>query len=201
MFFSVVSALVVYFRWDIKYSIAKYKANRKPRPQDQQNVIEIPLNEHYDAFVSYTPADLHWVTHELIPNLEESTSEDIHFRLCISDRDFLPGRFIVDNIHESIERSKKAMFLVTEAFLNSEWNEFELNMSQVKLFDDRKDMIILVFLEKLRRDDIPRTLRTLMGHVPHLQWPEKERKRRVLVYIFCTHSCPDNCLTYISTKE
>lgn len=171
-----VIGLLICFRWDIKFTVALHKA-KKEQKHRQNEGIEIPMQEHYDAFISYCSDDLEWIKNELIPNLEEA--EDIKFRLCISDRDFLPGGAITENIVENLDKSRKAIFLITEQFLNSEWQSFELSMGQVKLFDNRKNMIILLFLEKIDRDDIPKRLRGLMRHVPRLNWPKKENKRRV----------------------
>ena len=46
----------------------------------------------FDAFISYHEADKEWVTEELLKHLDEQG-----FTVCWDDRDFEPGRTIIEN--------------------------------------------------------------------------------------------------------
>nr|KAG5691245.1 hypothetical protein BaRGS_015213 [Batillaria attramentaria] len=53
------------------------------------------LQEHdfqYDVFVSYASEDQDWVFQHLMPELEGR----LGLRLCLHERDFIPGKHIVD---------------------------------------------------------------------------------------------------------
>lgn len=58
----------------------------------------------YHAFISYSHSDADWVRDQLLPCLENNRNP---YRLCIHERDFMPGRWIIDNIIDNIENSRK----------------------------------------------------------------------------------------------
>lgn len=58
----------------------------------------------YHAFISYSHCDADWVRDQLLPCLENNRNP---YRLCIHERDFMPGKWIIDNIIDNIERSRK----------------------------------------------------------------------------------------------
>ena len=52
----------------------------------------------YDVFVCYADKDMDWVSDHLMPQLEGERQ----LRLCIHERDFIPGKNIVDNISDCV---------------------------------------------------------------------------------------------------
>uniref|UniRef100_A0A8C6UE25 TIR domain-containing protein n=1 Tax=Neogobius melanostomus TaxID=47308 RepID=A0A8C6UE25_9GOBI len=123
----------------------------------------------YDAFVSYNSHDEAWVYRELVPHLEQ----DQGWRLCLHHRDFLPGKPIVENIAEAIYGSRKTICVVSRRYLQSEWCSKEMQLASFRLFDEREDVLILVFLE-----DIPSShlspyyrMKRLLKRRSYLSWP------------------------------
>ncbi|XP_070537028.1 toll-like receptor 2 [Ptychodera flava] len=108
--------------------------------QLQINDEEQPINKRYDAFVVYNQHDSDWVIHELVPHLENI--DPPNFKLCIHERDFLPGYDIFENILDSIEQSKKTMLILSPDFAASEWCYFEMRMAQSCLFEEKRDIIV-----------------------------------------------------------
>lgn len=123
----------------------------------------------YDAFVSYNVHDEAWVYGELVPHLEQEQG----WKLCLHHRDFVPGKPIVENITEAIYGSRKTLCVISRRYLQSEWCSREMQVASFRLFDECKDVLILVFLE-----DIPschlspyyRMRRVLKKHT-YLSWP------------------------------
>lgn len=76
---------------------AKYRAHKEKAAGDLGTFA-------YHAFISYSHSDADWVRDELLPCLENNRNP---YRLCIHERDFMPGRWIIDNIIENIESSRK----------------------------------------------------------------------------------------------
>nr|AHV90682.1 toll-like receptor 22 [Labeo rohita] len=99
----------------------------------------------YDAFISYNTEDESWVMEELIPKLEGEQG----WRLCLHHRDFEPGRPIIDNIIDGIYSSRKTICLITRNYLKSNWCSSEVQVASFRLFDEQKDVLILVFLEDI----------------------------------------------------
>ncbi|XP_019628159.1 PREDICTED: toll-like receptor 13 [Branchiostoma belcheri] len=125
----------------------------------------------YDAFVSYNCESLRWVQNHLIPNLEERRP---HYRLCIADRDFIGGRDIVDNITDGILQSRKTVCLLTRRFIRSGWCTLEFKIARHRLFDEGKDVLILVLLENIPVTQLSRyhLLQKLMSKKTYLVWPQ-----------------------------
>ncbi|KAL6470286.1 hypothetical protein MHYP_G00214050 [Metynnis hypsauchen] len=131
----------------------------------------------YDAFISYNAQDEPWVVEELVPNLEDEQG----WRLCLHYRDFEPGRPILDNIMDGIYSSRKTICLITHNYLRSNWCSKEIQMANFRLFNDQKDVLILVFLE-----DIPTChlspyyqMRKLVKKKTYLKWPKPGDDARV----------------------
>jgi hypothetical protein len=61
----------------------------------------------YDVFVSYAKENLTWVRQNIMAELEGRMG----LRLCIHERDFIPGNNIVDNIADCVSSSKKVMMV------------------------------------------------------------------------------------------
>lgn len=102
--------------------------------------------------------------------------------LCLHKRDFLPGQWIVDNIISAIERSHHTIFVLSENFVQSDWCRYELDFSHFWLFDGQsgRDPAILILLEPLSKDDVPKRfckLRKLMSSTTYLEWPQEEDRR------------------------
>ena len=56
----------------------------------------------YDLFVCYAKEDMDWVSEHLMVELENKR----RLRLCIHERDFVPGKNILDNISDCVEGRK-----------------------------------------------------------------------------------------------
>lgn len=110
--------------------------------------------------------------------VEDSSSSPL--RLCLHQRDFLPGRWVLDNIMSSMESSRRTVFVLSENFVRSEWCRFELDFSHFWLFDGAGgEAAILILLEPLEDSTIPTRfcrLRRLLRSTTYLEWPQQEDK-------------------------
>ncbi|NXM50589.1 TLR21 protein, partial [Gymnorhina tibicen] len=158
--------------WYVRMTWAWLRAKRKPKRAPPKDVC-------YDAFVSYSENDSDWVENTMVRELEQACPP---FRLCLHKRDFVPGKWIVDNIIDSIERSRKTLFVLSEHFVQSEWCKYELDFSHFRLFDENNDAAILVLLEPIQSKAIPKRfckLRKIMNTKTYLEWPAGEEQQQV----------------------
>lgn len=72
----------------------------------------------YDAYIIHAVKDKNWVTKNFIP-LEENNEPVIKF--CLEERDFEAGVSEFEAIVDSINRSRKIIFVVTEHLLKDAW--------------------------------------------------------------------------------
>ncbi|KAG7282730.1 hypothetical protein CRUP_017656, partial [Coryphaenoides rupestris] len=124
----------------------------------------------YDAFISYNVQDEEWVHRELLPALEDERG----WRLCLHHRDFQPGRPIIENITEAIYSSRKTICVISKHYLESEWCSREIQMASFRLFDEKKDVLILLFLEDLLDHQLSPyyRMRKLVKKSTYLSWPQ-----------------------------
>ncbi|XP_077156171.1 toll-like receptor 2 [Paroedura picta] len=158
--------------WYMKMTWAWLQAKRKPRRDLNKEIC-------YDAFVSYSEHDSEWVENVMVQELEQANPP---FKLCLHKRDFMPGKWIVDNIIDSIEKSYKTLFVLSEHFVQSEWCKYELDFSHFRLFDENNDAVILILLEPIPEQTIPKRfckLRKLMNTKTYLEWPRDDNQQQI----------------------
>ncbi|KAL9820799.1 uncharacterized protein GJ701_017407 [Geothlypis trichas] len=124
----------------------------------------------YDTFVSYNSRDEQWVLEELVPELERGA-----LRLCLHHRDFRPGRAIVDNIVDAVYNSRHTVCVVSRGYLRSEWCSLEIQMASYRLFDELRDVLVLIFLEDIPEAELSafHRMRRVLLRRTHLRWPSE----------------------------
>ena len=138
-------------RWRMRwyyYSIKRHLRQKDGSTQDTNHY-------RYDACVVYADADLNWVAHELIEQVET----DWALSLFVYDRDSQAGFPIAENIVQSLETSRYVLFVVTPDFCDDKWCDFALNMA---LLRDHKSLVML-YIKPIVHDCASRTLRALMN--------------------------------------
>ncbi|XP_065149346.2 uncharacterized protein [Paramisgurnus dabryanus] len=125
----------------------------------------------YDVFVSYSSKDECWVMEKLLPNLEQRGPPFL--RLCLHSRDFQLGQDIVENITDSIYASRRTLCLVSRNYLRSTWCSLEMRLGTYRLQVEQRDILILVFLEKIpsRLLSYHHRLARLVKTRTYLDWP------------------------------
>ena len=174
-----VSVFLYRHKWDVRFFCLKYVTNRKAYQEFEESEEEY----EYDAFVSFHSDDQDWVWNELHENLgrtEDNVETDDHlrFRLCIHERDFVPGGLIEENILRSIESSMKTIVVLSRNFLQSVWCEFELQIARRECIKRGRDLIIAVMLEPLPGDiRISSSVERLIRKNTYIEWPTEELDR------------------------
>ncbi|XP_052069608.1 toll-like receptor 4 [Mytilus californianus] len=161
-------AFIYRHRWKLRYIFYTAKLKYTSIKNTEDN-----LNEYtYDAFISYSDEDRTFVTQDCIQNLEH----DYNLRLCIHQRDFLPGQDITDNIINAIQNSRKTICIITRSFLDSYYCMFEYNMARMENVHSRKgkNVLFLVFYEKLLPEELPLLLYELIQKQSYIEYPNDE---------------------------
>lgn len=173
--FVVIVCMLLCYKFDIPWYLrttcqiiqSKYRARNSPETR------EFP----YHAFISYSYSDADWVRRVLLPRLENSNPP---YRICIHERDFLPGKWIIDNIIENIENSRKIIFVLSHNFVNSEWCNYELYFAHQRAIGHAFEDVILVVKENVSMEDLPKRffrLRKLLSTKTYLEWPLEENRQ------------------------
>ena len=162
--FTVVFTLFRY-RWHLR--LVLYQACRGRGDVRRQRLQNGTF--HYDVFVSYEAEDLRWVRQNLMPELEDR----LRLRLCLHERDFIPGKDIVDNIVDCVESSKKIMMLFSPNFARSPWCQFELKYCLSHVMDLEDDLIV-VFLDDVRSRDMTAAMMGVLKTTTYIQWVDDD---------------------------
>ena len=112
----------------------------------------LPLGKKYHIFISYK---------SISPDRETACRIDTFLRrkgykCCLHDREFLPGAAIVENIENSIERSIKVVFLLSENSKACEWCQYELTVTKTISIENKSYKPIIL---KLDDCDVPDAMR------------------------------------------
>ncbi|CAH1263388.1 TLR1 [Branchiostoma lanceolatum] len=108
----------------------------------------------YDFFVSHSSKDADWVDFALLPAMEA----DLGFKGCVADRDFVPGKSVIDNIIYSIENSYKTLLILTPNFVTSEWCKYETQQALMESLKCKTGRVIPIML---RDCQVPASVRTI----------------------------------------
>ena len=179
IFVIALSVFLYRHKWDVRFFFLRYVTNRKA----YQELEESEKEYEYDAFVSFNGDDQDWVWNELHENLGRTedlveTDNQPRYRLCIHERDFVPGDLIEENILRSIESSRKTIVVLSRNFLQSVWCEFELQIARKLCVDRGRDLIIAVMLEPLPTNvKISQCVERLVRKNTYIEWPTDPHER------------------------
>ncbi|XP_064620508.1 toll-like receptor 13 [Lineus longissimus] len=161
----VVTAVSVQYRGYIRYACMLVRARWRG-----YDALNEGRSFKYDTFVSYNREDAAWVLRVLRPKLED----EVGYQICLHDRDFTVGEDILDNIIMSIDESRKTILVLSDNFAKSQWCQLEMSLAQHKLFEDNRDVLILIRLGEVAEENMTRTMRMLMRTKTYITWPQNE---------------------------
>ncbi|XP_072025043.1 toll-like receptor 6 [Amphiura filiformis] len=172
----VLIFVAIRYRWHISYKFFLiFKRSKKESYIDEETLVEsssgdgvLGNNRQYDAYVAYSRGDEDWILNEFLHKLED-TEEPL--RLFIGDRDFPLGECILDCIAEGIQRSRKTVLVLSPRFAEDEWRYFEMQMAQQRLFQEGRDVLVLVLLEDIPEEKLTMLMRHMLCHRDYLKWP------------------------------
>ena len=110
------------YRHYIRYILLRMRMRR-----ERLDALLGRYNEYkYDGFVSCTREGAKWAKRFLLPILE---NEETDLKFCVAQRDFILGKTIIDNIMDTISKSRKTILLIDHTFIDSKWCNKELLLS------------------------------------------------------------------------
>ncbi|XP_071180910.1 toll-like receptor 6 [Mytilus edulis] len=159
IFVVMLVSLVYKGRWHIRHAIYLCHVRRKGYEgmDDVSNIL-------YSGFVVYCEEDQEWVKDKFVKMVEINDR-----KLCIHNRDFDGGKLIIDNIANGIARSKKVILILSRAMIKSDWCLFEMRLAHKK-FLKRADSLLIIMLETVSPDDMPKSLHTLLIISTYIRW-------------------------------
>ncbi|XP_034069269.1 toll-like receptor 8 [Gymnodraco acuticeps] len=164
--FMFVATVSHFFYWDASYVMHYMKAKIKGyRAFNSPGAI-------YDVFVTYDTTDPHvteWVMRNLRVKLEEEGEK--HLPLCLEERDWTPGAPLVNNLTQSIQYSRKTLFVLTEGYVKTGVFKLAMYLAHQRLLDENLDVIVLLMLEPVLQHSHFLRLRRRLCEKSVVEWP------------------------------
>jgi hypothetical protein len=157
-----IGLLLYSYRWHLR--LVLYEAFRGREDGARQRRLR-EKNFLFDVFVSYAMEDRAWVHRHLVAQLESR----LGLRLCIHERDFIPGQQIVDNIAKCVDRSKKMIMVFSKDFVRSEWCQFELTYC-LRHVMDYDDALIIVCVDDVTSRELLTAMMAVLKTTTYIQW-------------------------------
>nr|QNQ79671.1 toll-like receptor [Anadara sativa] len=164
MLFTLIASVIAFrFRWRISYFFHRYL---------RQDIQLLDMSEYvYDAFVAYPADDYQWIWREMRVQMENNYG----LKLCLHDREFVPGETISQNIHDFMQKSKKIIFDVTPGFVDARWFDYELEMARMDMMERRNNNGIIVIIRNgIQPEHMPRAFNNIWHSITCLSWPDDE---------------------------
>ena len=158
----IIILIVLYkrYKWHIKYYMYLMHSKRETQNMSYDG------HYRYDAFVAYVSYDRHWVLSNLMAKLEG----ELGYKLCLHERDFLPGQTILDQISQTIQHSRKVILVLSDNFAKSQWCQYEILLAQHRLMEDGGNVLILIMLEEIRGKYMTNCLSMLLRTMTYTKW-------------------------------
>lgn len=128
----------------------------------------------YDVFIAYASEDITWIREHLMPQLEGERG----LKLCVSERDFTPGKEIVANITDSLEVSRQVMVVFSTDFARSPWCQYELTLCLTHALENAYDLLV-VYLQDIPPWEMTKKMSAVLKTCTYLQWSDNHEMQRL----------------------
>ncbi|XP_051964066.1 toll-like receptor 9 [Xyrauchen texanus] len=163
------------YGWDLWYCIQILWTGHKGHTPANASMAD----SHYDAFVVFDTSNMavrDWIYKEMIVGLERRGRW--RFRLCLEERDWLPGVSCIENLHKAVYNSRKTVFVLTSPSGYSDASgvvKQTFLLVQQRLLDERVDVAVLVLLDALFPKFKYLQMRKRLCKKSVLSWPKNPR--------------------------
>ncbi|XP_005096926.1 toll-like receptor 4 [Aplysia californica] len=94
----------------------------------------------FDAFILYAEEDRDFVLETMLTELETKRGH----KLCVEDRDFMPGTFITTNITCAVQSSTLTVPVISPDFLSGEYSEYGVQMALCEMVFEKRSVLHLL---------------------------------------------------------
>ncbi|KAL4240824.1 Toll-like receptor 7 [Mactra antiquata] len=173
VFLGIVLGGVVYRnRWNLRYIFR----NAKLKHFNYQSIHADNERQYtYDVFVSYANEDGNFIRNKIYPWLQQK-----ELRVCLHEKNFIPGKNIADNILDAISNSQITLAILSNDYLSSTWCTYEFNMARMESIYDRDGSTCLsvVLLEDVQTSKMTNEMLHWLRRNTYLEYTTDEQGER-----------------------
>eukprot|EP00062_Callorhinchus_milii_P006108 gi/632946297/ref/XP_007888489.1/ PREDICTED: toll-like receptor 7 [Callorhinchus milii] len=189
--FTLLPILQKLFGWDFWYTFHVIAAKVQGSKTTPSGTLQ------YDAFIVFDTAHeavADWVYHELVVNLEKRGP--LSSKLCLEERDWIPGKTSIENLYDAIYKSRKTVFILTNGHFVSGMLRQAFFIAHQRLLDEKTDVIVLVLLDGSLKESKYLQLRKKLCRASVLKWPKNPHAEHYFWYKLQRILARDNRLQY-----
>ncbi|CAL1541894.1 unnamed protein product [Lymnaea stagnalis] len=161
----LLASLMYRYRWKLRYlrSIALVKlVGSRPGA--------VKIGYKFDAYIIYSDDTRRFVVRDCVRELEEKRGH----RLCIEERDFLPGTYNVSNIVSGVQNSARTVAMVTPEFYQGEYSEYGVKMALMEEIFMHRSVLFLCMCEPTDNRDLSHDLLTALKQNNYIEFPPRD---------------------------
>ena len=144
-----------------------YEMEYMPLLAMKHNQVKTAGSQEFHAFISYSDDDYAYSVHVLRPCLEAKG-----LRLCIPDREFIPGASIEENVIDAINSSKHTVLVISKNHVD-EWALFTFRVAFEKSLREKKNHLIVILMDNIDRDRLDKEIKQYLNSYVSLSTNER----------------------------
>ncbi|XP_059162589.1 toll-like receptor 4 [Physella acuta] len=175
LIFAIIALALMYkYRWKLRY----LKAVTLVKWVGFHPKVINNAGYKYDAYVLYSDETRNFVLRDWVQELEIKRGH----RLCIEERDFMPGTYAISAIVGAVQHSAKTVPVVTPEFYDGEYTEYGLKMALMEEIFSKRAALHLCLYQPVPQGDMSRDLLSIMKRNDFTEFPgEGETTEEALV--------------------
>ncbi|XP_042315807.1 interleukin-18 receptor accessory protein [Sceloporus undulatus] len=165
----ILGSTLVYWRWIDLVLFYRYYLAKDETVGDCKE---------YDAFVSYAKPDPSGIDKapcneeefalEFLPQVLEN---GYGYKLCLKERNILPGGAYTDDIVNTLKRSRRAIMVLTPSYFKNRESLFELEAAVNTVLEDKTIKLILIQFESFQEpQSLPQKVKKVLKILPRVVW-------------------------------
>ncbi|XP_062983739.1 interleukin-18 receptor accessory protein [Elgaria multicarinata webbii] len=168
--FGVISGgVLIYWRWiELVLFYRNYLASAETLYDSKE----------FDAFVSYAKPDSPEADQALyneeqfaLEFLPQVLENEYGYKLCLSERDILPGGAYTDDIVTAVKKSRRAIMILSPSYFKNSLALFELKAAVNTMLEDKTIKLILIQFEPFQEpQSLPHKVKKALKILPRITW-------------------------------
>ncbi|XP_059154344.1 toll-like receptor 4 [Physella acuta] len=135
----------------------------------------------FDAYILYTENTRNFVINDCLRELEEKRGH----KLCVADRNFLPGTLIISDIVSAVQNSSKTVPVSEPGlYADDEYSEYSVKMAIMEEVFKARQVLHVIVLEPTPADDMPVDLLVAMKRNSYTEFPPADERNEELLEHF-----------------
>lgn len=114
------------------------------------------------VFITYSSLDSSIVESQVVPAMKSNLGNT--WQIVTFERDFLPGRSLIDCVNEAVWESCAVLVLLTNNYIRSQWCEYEFTQALTRSAIDHQFRLIAIMYDSFDNED-PIVLENLPLHL------------------------------------